>query len=400
MRGGALRLLAKLCVDSEKQTAVALDGGVQHALDSLRSGACGETEACDALHLLERIASWNEKTTPEIVVRGGIRAALAMLAKGAAVGTGGRLLAKKACAVLLALINKGPACESFALMGGIGVVVQAMKAYRQDGRMENLVLLLHRASLNEGLRTSIVTAGGVGAVLEFVGLEVERDSEYSRGSTLHYYTSKLLVNLAKQSSLLELLKEDALEWVEAVLERGVAISDSCRMEYESVAETLYDSIIKTQDVGVVCPYCGESASGLAAFEKHMEWHCMSRFVVTVSFWTYGSHLESSVNIAVLGAPLLEQVMAKFKTSEAWLRRLPEEGVRVYLGDASRFVLTELDAGASLTGIRAQGGVHVVGGTVQPLAGSMRLHIFDGSDACRAKECAGSVFMQRKAGGFW
>jgi hypothetical protein len=75
-------------------------------------------------------------------------------------------------------------------------------------------------------------------------------------------------------------------------------------------------------------------------------------------------------------------------------------VRVFLGDETRFVLTELDARASLTGIRAQGGVHVVGGTVQALAGSMRLHIFDGSDGCRAKECAGSVFMQRKAGGFW
>ena len=110
MRGGAFKLLAKLCVGSEKQTAVALDGGVEYALDSLRSGACGETEACEALNLLEQIASWNEKTTAEIVVRGGIRAALAMLAKGAAVGTDARLLSKKACAVLLALVSKGPAC--------------------------------------------------------------------------------------------------------------------------------------------------------------------------------------------------------------------------------------------------------------------------------------------------
>ena len=37
---------------------------------------------------------------------------------------------------------------------------------------------------------------------------------------------------------------------------------------------------------------------------------------------------------------------------------------------------------------------------EALAGDMRLHIFDGSDGCRAKEGAGSVFMQRKAGGFW
>ena len=396
MRGGAFKLLAKLCVGSEKQTAVALDGGVQHALDSLRSGACGETEAYEALNLLEQIASWNDKTTAEIVVRGGIRAALAMLAKGAAVGTDARLLSKKACAVLLALVSKCPACESFALMGGIGVVVQAMKAYREDRRLENLVLLLHRVSLNEGLRTSIVTAGGVEAVLEFVGPEVERESEYSKGSTLHYYTSKLLCNLAKQSSLLEVLKQDALGWVEAVLERGVAISESCRMEYESVVKTLRD----VPEVGVVCPYCGESASGLAAFERHMEWHSMSRFVVTVSFWTYGSHLESSVKIDGLGSPLLEQVLAKFKCSEKWCGKLPKEGVRVFLGDDSRFVLTELDARASLTGIRAQGGVHVVGGTVQALAGSMRLHIFDCSDGCRAKEGAGSVFMQRQAGGFW
>jgi hypothetical protein len=150
------------------------------------------------------------------------------------------------------------------------------------------------------------------------------------------------------------------------------------------------------EVGVVCPYCGESASGLAAFERHMEWHCMSRFVVTVSFWRYGSHMESSVTIDGLWAPLLEQVMAKFKTSEAWWGRQPEEGVRVFLGDDSRFVLTELDARASLTGIHAQGGVHVVGGTVQPLAGRMRLHIFDGSDDCRAKECAGSVFMHKSS----
>ncbi len=396
MRGGAFKLLVKLCVDSEKKTAVVLDGGVQHALDSLRSGACGETEACDALDFLECIASGNDKTTAEIVVRGGIRAALAMLAKGAAVGTDAHLLTKKACAVLLALINKGPACESFALMGGIGVVVQAMKAFRQNRRLENLVLLLHRVSLNEGLRTSIVTAGGVEAVLEFVGLEVEREFKYSKGSTLHYYTSKLLLNLAEQGLLLELLKQDALGWVEAVLERGMAIDDSCRMEYESVAETLRG----VPEVGLVCPYCGEVASGLAAFEAHMEWHSMSRFLVTVSFWTYGSHLESSVKIDGLGSPLLEQVMAKFKTSEAWLGRLPKEGVRVFLGDETRFELTELDAMASLTGIRAQGGVHVVGGTVQALAGSMRLHIFDCSDDCRAKECAGSVFMQRKAGGFW
>ena len=396
MRGGAFKLLAKLCVGSEKQTAVALDGGVEYALDSLRSGACGETEACEALGFLECIASWNEKTTAEIVVRGGIRAALAMLGKGAAVGTDARLLSKKACAVLLALVSKGPACESFALMGGIGVVVQAMKAYREDRRLENLVLLLHRVSLNEGLRTSIVTAGGVEAVLEFVGPEVERDSEYSKGSTLHYYTSKLLCNLAKQSSLLELLKEDGLVWVEAVLERGVAISESCRMEYESVAETLRG----VPEVGVVCPYCGESASGLAAFERHMEWHSMSRFVVPVSFWRYGSHLESSVKIDGLGSPLLEQVLAKFKCNEKWWGKLPKEGVRVFLGDETRFVLTELDARASVTGIRAQGGVHVVGGTVQALAGDMRLHIFDGSDGCRAKEGAGCLFMQRKAGGFW
>jgi hypothetical protein len=65
-----------------------------------------------------------------------------------------------------------------------------------------------------------------------------------------------------------------------------------------------------------------------------------------------------------------------------------------------FALTELDASATLRGIRAQGGVHVVGGTVQALAGDMRLHIFDGSDGCRAKEGEGSVFMQRQAGGFW
>ena len=101
-----------------------------------------------------------------------------------------------------------------------------------------------------------------------------------------------------------------------------------------------------------------------------------------------------------GAELLGQVMAKFKMGEKWWGKLPEAGVRVYLGDASRFVLTELDSGASLRGIRAQGGVHVVGGTVSALTGSMRLHIFDCSDGCSAKEGAGSVNMQRKADGFW
>ena len=395
MRGHAFAVLSVLCHCSANKTPTALAGGVKHALDSLRS-MCGEAETCAALDFLARLVYDNEQTAAEIVIRGGIQAALNSLAKGAAVGAAARSLTERACAVLVALTKTDPACESFALMGGVGVVVQAMKAYREDRRLENLVLLLHRVSLNEGLRTSIVTAGGVEAVLEFVGPEVERDSEYSKGSTLHYYTSKLLCNLAKQSSLLELLKQDALGWVEAVLERGVAISESCRMEYEIVVKTLRG----VPEVGVVCPYCGESASGLAAFERHMEWHNLSRFVVTVSFWTYGSHLESSVKIDGLGSPLLEQVLAKFKCSEKWCGKLPKEGVRVFLGDDSRFVLTELDARASLTGIRAQGGVHVVGGTVQALAGSMRLHIFDCSDGCRAKECAGSVFMQRKAGGFW
>jgi glucokinase len=77
-------------------------------------------------------------------------------------------------------------------------------------------------------------------------------------------------------------------------------------------------------------------------------------------------------------------------------------VRVLLGDASRFVLTELDAGVSLKQLRARGGVHVCGGEVQPLSGRMRLHVFERTFEadCGAQCSAGSVYMQRKAAGVW
>ena len=126
---------------------------------------------------------------------------------------------------------------------------------------------------------------------------------------------------------------------------------------------------------------------------------MSRFVVPVSFWKNGSLLETSVKVDDLGAALLGQVVAKFVGNEGWFGRL-EAGVRVFLGDETRFALTEVDPGDTLRGIRAQGGVHVCEGMVVALAGRMRLHVFDCSDDCSAKEAAGSMYMQRQVDGVW
>jgi hypothetical protein len=77
-------------------------------------------------------------------------------------------------------------------------------------------------------------------------------------------------------------------------------------------------------------------------------------------------------------------------------------VYVLLGDASRFVLTELDKGVSLKQLRALGGVHVCGGKLLPLSGRMRLHVFERmfEADCGAECCAGSLYMQRKAAGVW
>lgn len=274
MRGGALTVLAVLCVCSEKQTAVALDGGVQHALDSLRSGACGETEACDALDFLARIAGGNEKTTAEIVVRGGIGAALVMLSKGAAVGTGARALAQKACEVLVAVTGSAAECEAFALQGGLGAVVRAMTAFRPDVKMHRLVVLLCRVSRIESLQKSVATAGGIAAVAGFVGTGAGSEATPVMVRSLHDFASELVCNLAETESLWVLLKEDALGWIETVLATGVGVSESARGRYAGVAETLRG----VTPAEVVCPYCGEGASGLAAFEGHMEWHCAAKRV--------------------------------------------------------------------------------------------------------------------------
>jgi hypothetical protein len=410
MRGHAFAVLSVLCHCSANKTPTALDGGVKHALDSLRS-MCGEAETCAALDFLARLVCGNEQTAAEIVIRGGIQAALNSLAKGAAVGVGARSLTERACAVLVALTKTDPACESFALMGGIGVVVLAMKVYRETSLLEGLVLLLHRVSQIEGLRTSIATAGGVQAVLAFVGLEVEPDSEYSLGSTLHYVTANLLRNLAQESSLLELLKEVALGWIEAVLGRGVAISEGSRMQYESVAETLRG----IQPAEVACPYCGEGVRGLDAFECHMQGHLSGEIIVVpVCFWTRETRdsgsdsesprdtetpRESTVKIDDLGAPLLAQVLDKLRGNKAWSVRLPwgtfpETGVRVYLGDETRFLLTELDASATLRGIRAQGGVHVREGVVQKMDGALRIHVFGYAEAGEP------VYTEREKKGLW
>ncbi len=96
------------------------------------------------------------------------------------------------------------------------------------------------------------------------------------------------------------------------------------------------------------------------------------------------------------------MLANFKEKEAIWGRFPEGGVRVLLGDASRFVLTELDKGVSLKQLRALGGVHVCGGKLLPLSGRMRLHVFERSYAedCRAQFLGCSLYMQRKAAGVW
>ena len=117
----------------------------------------------------------------------------------------------------------------------------------------------------------------------------------------------------------------------------------------------------------------------------MRWHRMSKFVVPVCFWTRESPRESSVKIDDLGAPLLAQVLDKLRGNEAWSDRLPwgtfpETGVRVYLGDATPLLLTELDASATLRGICAQGGVHVREGVVQKMDGALRIHVFDYAEA--------------------
>jgi hypothetical protein len=145
-----------------------------------------------------------------------------------------------------------------------------------------------------------------------------------------------------------------------------------------------------------------------AFAEHAEWFCQERNVVPVSYWRLDSVVESSVKVDDLGSNFLEQVLAKLKAREDfWGRdpfcgRFPEGGVIVLLGDATRFVLTELDAGVSLKQLRARGGVHVCGGEVQPLSGRMRLHIFERTFEadCGAQCCCGSVYMQRKAAGVW
>ncbi len=158
------------------------------------------------------------------------------------------------------------------------------------------------------------------------------------------------------------LKEQSLGWVESVLVRGAGVGERARGRYAEVVRVLSGEeaagVVCVACVScVVCPWCAED------FAEHAEWFCQERHVVAVSYWRLDSVAESSVKVDDLGANFLGQVLAKFKTKEAFWGRFPEGGVRVLLGDTSRFVLTELDAGVSLKQMRARGGVHVCGGMV-------------------------------------
>jgi hypothetical protein len=117
MRANAFAVLEVLCHLRAHKTPIALDGGVEPALASLRSGECGAAEAGDALDFLSSLACGHEKATAEIVLRGGIGTVLgrlvedAVLAEGAVVAGGARALAGKAIEVLVMGSTRRSDCD-------------------------------------------------------------------------------------------------------------------------------------------------------------------------------------------------------------------------------------------------------------------------------------------------
>jgi len=240
-------VLGMLCWDVEHRATFIAAGGAQFALSSLQSEGSGPQDSqvyqakCNAAFLLMHIAKDGMQGVDDITARGGVSVLVQAMAADKtqrAAGAGrptSSVLMQNASTSLLLLLSDDARCESFALHGGIQVVVECMKSHKKQVGLLRLMKLLGRLAQVESLVMSVAVAGGTQAVLEF--MEVRRAGPLANG---HATASEILQRLAQGPSLQAFMKGSAgvRQWLECALIEIGDMPAEARQRYTELVQTL------------------------------------------------------------------------------------------------------------------------------------------------------------------
>jgi hypothetical protein len=217
-------------------------GGIKYAMMSLRHKTNDTMELNNASLLLASISLDNEngEIVTEIINHGGFKVIL-----GAMTITKQKnrvILAYHICCliinILIANINHNDSMK-FAKEGGIEVVIQIMKDFKNDRGLCNPLKLLCLVSKNKDLLMSIATAigteDGFSFLLEFINIRTE--DKYD--NMVHEHTTEILNNLAKEQYILNKMKDDkVLEWIENIIKNNINIKNETYQRYKDLISIL------------------------------------------------------------------------------------------------------------------------------------------------------------------
>jgi hypothetical protein len=217
-------------------------GCIEYAMLSLRQKTNNSMELNNASLLLASISLDNEngEIVNEIINHGGFKVIL-----GAMTTTKHKnrvILYHHICCliinILIANISHNDSMK-FAKEGGIEVVIQIMKDFKNDRGLCSPLKLIYLVSKNKDLLMSIATAigieGGFPFLLEFINIRTE--DKYD--NMVHENTTEILNNLAKEQYILNKMKdENVLEWIKKTMKNNTNMTNETYQRYNDLISIL------------------------------------------------------------------------------------------------------------------------------------------------------------------
>jgi len=218
MRNNAFDLFAYLCIFPDfimspipnkiKQDYFFDKGFIEYAINVLQEYSTSvfqEDENNHACHFLANISWNNDKNINKIVEYGCIKTVLIIIQNSKK-----KNIYKWNLILLNNLIVNEENCLEFALAGGIQIIVNIMNDNKDCVYVHSILKILSRVSKVEKLLTTIITAGSINCLFEFI--------KTSKISIIHKYVSEIMINLIKKQHIISELKDiEVIKLPESIL---------------------------------------------------------------------------------------------------------------------------------------------------------------------------------------
>ena len=236
--------LTEFCIDNGSQATIIAAGGVGIALSVLQTPDTSYPKLSQAMGLLTSMLADNDdktkfqsKAVDAIVASGAIKTMVETMATSKTDRKSGKkALVMQVCYVMIALSRDPMPCETFALHGGVQLLLDSIKSHKKTiGQWPNMTMeLLYRISRNKALVLTLVAAGGIQTCMDFVDISVDNNNSLNQ-------MSLILHNISQVPASKEFMKEPTLgliPWVQTVLKDADYLDEEARQRYTNILHVL------------------------------------------------------------------------------------------------------------------------------------------------------------------